>query len=81
MINTILTWILVSSADANKLSLTIKGMLGYLVPVLMYTFNLDQGSADIALSDAATLLSTLVFAVGLARKIYLTLTHRNEALY
>ena len=70
--------LITSSADPQKISLTIKGLLTTLIPVILVV----TGMAEADITQAIDSIGTLVFAVasaiaagqvlfGLGRKIYL----------
>lgn len=88
----IIDWLVKSSADKEKTSLTVKGVLTGLIPVVIVLANLT--SVDISNEQLASVIdaiSALVFLVsgivsalmtisGLLRKIYTTITGRNEVI-
>lgn len=88
----IFQWIMVSSKDPNKVSLTIRGILvGAITYIVFFAgvfhFNVDQGdlnSLAVQLSDIVQMTLTLVSAVattvGLVRKIYRSITGQNKAI-
>ncbi len=64
-----------SSANANKLSLTIKGILVALIPAVMIVgkyANFNYSGTDVynAIGDITIFISTLMIAYGLIRKVY-----------
>jgi len=78
MINKFLTWLVVSSANPNEFSMTLKGLLITNIGVIMFILHI----CNISLSmDQVTNLIGLVtgfcgsalLVVGLIRKIYLTI--------
>ena len=90
MFDTFLTWLLVSSKDPEKLSLTIKGILVGILPVLSAVF----GLANVQLGDLTPIVDAIAAAVqtfiafvaaaialyGLVRKVILTLTGSHAGL-
>ncbi len=88
MMDKFLNWLLVSSADVNEWSLTIKGAT-VLVPTIVLFGNLAhvQFSSETLTSIVDTIstvvlytgsiLSGLATAIGLGRKVYLTITGKN----
>lgn len=96
-LSNILKWVFVSSADATKISLTVKMALLGVIPFVMQAIGITCGlhalcpavSAD-QLSEIALSLSNTVFlaltliasigtAVGLIRKVILSLQGQNAA--
>lgn len=87
---TFLQWLIISSSDSSKVSLTVKAFLGGLIPVLTIVL----GFAHVQVGDLTpvvdafiaviqaffTFLSALLFLYGLGRKIYLTLMGQHEGL-
>lgn len=85
-------WVVLSSADANKLSLTVKGVLMSILPVLLYLmpiFNIQTSHDTLAtvINDIGTFIvvfggaiSAGVTAYGLLRKIGTTLTGNNDVI-
>jgi len=74
----ILNWLLKSSADANKTSLTVKGVLASLVPLLVLT-GLDEGSVNTlveaivqTIAQFGVVVTAGVTLYGFLRKIALT---------
>lgn len=71
-----INWLVTSSADPNKLSLTVRGALLAIAPIAIYFLGFSDadfnGLVD-AIVEAITLLSALVAAIqvifGLLRKI------------
>jgi len=80
MLSTIYNFIVYSSADANKISLTIKSASFIIIPVLMAYFGWDESMAGDFISDVVTLTTAAFALFGLARKIVLTYFGENEAL-
>jgi len=88
----IFTWLMVSSKDTEKLSLTVKGVLiGAVTYIVFFAgifhFNVDQGDLNSLANQLAdivkmtlSLVSAVATTVGLIRKIYLSLTGKNKAL-
>jgi hypothetical protein len=73
-------WLIRSSVNPEKISLTIKGVIGVIVFLaanwgINISFNIDTLSYDIAnvVSQLSVLISTIVTIYGLVRKIYFTL--------
>lgn len=91
-LKTIWKWLVLSSANANNISLTVKGILTAILPVLiliLQTFNLETDSQTLAdvINYTGTIIVSLggaiasvATAVGLFRKIKLTLTGNNNVL-
>ncbi len=85
-------WIVLSSADAEKISLMVKGFLMGILPlilIMMHAANIQTSNELLtAVIDtiaqvivvAGTGISSLVTVVGLIRKIYFTLTGQNDVL-
>lgn len=71
-------WLLNSSVDPNKWSLTVKSSLLVIIPFVLavsngvFNLGLEQVQLVEAASDLATLVGTLLTAFALARKIYFT---------
>lgn len=89
--NTLVRWVVVSSADPKEISLTIKGVLVGLVPYVMVLVGLahlnvgqDQlttlidGIADV-IQYLLALISVSMTVVGMARKIWLTIKVHQQA--
>jgi hypothetical protein len=81
----IYNWLMKSSANPEKLSLTIKGILSTIVFVAVsfganYTLNIDALSYDIAnvISQIGIVISSLITIYGLIRKIYLTIKNSSQ---
>jgi uncharacterized membrane protein (GlpM family) len=84
-LNTLARWIVVSSQSPSEISLTIKGVLVGVIPYLMILIGLthlnvgqDQLSALVdgactLLQDALMLVSAVMTAYGLARKVWTTI--------
>jgi hypothetical protein len=84
-------WILVSSADPNEVSLTVKGALVAIIPGVMALaglahVNLGDGSVLTGLFDAVaqfvqsllTVVATVMTVVGAVRKVYFLLVPPNS---
>lgn len=83
-------WLVVSSADPNDLALTVKGALIAIIPEVLIAANLfhfNVTNADlaalanaifIAIQAGLTLIGATLAIVGLIRKMYLTVTGRNQ---
>ncbi len=83
-IKNIWNWVVYSSADSNKLSLTLKGIAGFILAIISYRYGIQNYSAvnsqvtmliDMlitALQDAITLISIGATIYGTFRKIILT---------
>jgi len=91
--NKIIQWLILSSADAQKLSLSVKGVLLGIVPILIAV----TGVAGIQIPNAETLTSiidlvatflqvalgivaSVITAIGLIRKIITTFQGTNEVI-
>ena len=89
-LNTAIKWLVSSSQDPARWSLTIKGILVGFVPVIMAVAglaNIDIGSDELsAIIDGVAslvqvllaLVATVMTAYGFARKLYNTLTGRID---
>lgn len=87
-----LDWLLRSSKDPAKMATSVKGALLYLVPLViiiapMFGVNLKPDGVDTFINDIAevvkiffTIVSAGTTFYGLARKIYLSVTGKNEVL-
>jgi hypothetical protein len=86
----LIAWIVVSSADPNEVSLTVKGALVAVVPTLMAVagfahINLGDGSLLTSLVDglaqviqvALTLVATAMAVWGTVRKVYYLIVPKN----
>lgn len=74
MINKLLNWVLKSSADPNRLALTIKGGIPLVVSVaLLFGVQLPQDSLAEAVTSLVAVISSVTTFYGLVRKIYLTI--------
>lgn len=85
-------WLVVSSADPKKVSLTVKAVLTGLIPLAIAVSGvteipLDQNSMQAVASTVAqfvetalTLVSITLTAAGLLRKIYLSVIGENAVL-
>ena len=85
-------WLVLSSANANKISLTVKGVLMSILPVLLYVmpmFNIQTSHDQLAsvVNDIGTIIvvfggavSAGVTVYGLLRKIGTTLTGNNDVI-
>lgn len=85
-------WIVTSSADANKTSLTVKGFLVGIIPaamILLHIANINVGQEQltgfidafsVVIQDALTLISAVMFLWGLIRKLSRTVDGTNAAL-
>ena len=85
-------WLVKSSANANNWSLTVKGALVSIIPIIIMVTNLANihlQTADLtATTDAivsivagfATLVSAVITTVGLVRKLYKTIVGTNAVL-
>lgn len=88
----IIDWVLLSSADPRQMSLTIKGILVSLVPVIIAVLNLtgvemsSEGLESVINTITAivfllgTVVSALMTIAGLMRKIVTTVVGENEVL-
>ncbi len=90
MINKAIAWIVFSSKDPQKVSLTVKGVLLGLVPVIITGFNLAH--VDLPTDTLTTLVDAVVQTInsgltiiagvmtfwGMVRKIHLTVTGENQ---
>lgn len=88
----IVSWVIVSSADAKRTSLTVNAFLLSLVPVVIIfsgLSNIDLKQEELeafvnAIANGVELLlafaSSILFVFGLGRKIYLSAIGKNEAL-
>lgn len=90
-IKTIYSWLVYSSANADKLSATIKGIGGtvvsYLALLSLLHINVDANSvtslfetAALFVSQAGIVIGTGVSLAGVVRKIWLTLKGDNQVL-
>ena len=88
MFKTFLTWLLKSSADPKKLSLTLKGIIPFLV-ILIGWFGIGQDIVEPLLSQTADAIVNVIVALltaltafqtlyGFVRKIWLTLKKKAE---
>jgi len=85
-------WIVYSSADADKIGLTVKGFLAGLIPVVLFLtsaakINVGQEQLTVLVDAAAVLVQALLGAVsaamflfGLGRKIWLTIAGKNDVI-
>lgn len=92
MIKNFFTWLVASSADPNKVSLTVTSALTALIPYGIFLSGITHHSLDAADAGAVvaaigtlvqvllTAVSVCLFLYGLIRKIYLSLTGRNAAM-
>jgi hypothetical protein len=75
--NNFILWLFSSSADPNKIALTVKGFLLGIIPLVIMglrVFNitpLPQDLESVAI-DVSGLVAIVLTGVGLVRKIYLT---------
>ena len=88
----IVGWLILSSANADKLSLSFKGALMSIIPlILFFADSLDiqastssiQTTIDLTASIIVVLggaISSMVTAYGLIRKIFRTLNGTNEVI-
>lgn len=88
----IIDWIIYSSEDPAKISMTVKGILTAAIPTIIFVakiFNVEIGSEDLtAFVDALVLfigavsmaVSAYMTVVGFFRKIFTTLTGNNAVL-
>lgn len=79
-IKTIIDWAWFSSANPTDISLTIKGASIYIVPILITLAGVDATTAGELVSDGATLVATVITAMGLVRKLYKTANGTNASL-
>jgi hypothetical protein len=92
MLKKIFQWIVYSSANPTKVSLTLKGagvtVIGFLVPVIGLTHIAIGGDPSTVLNSildsiasivqvALTLVGAIVGLYGLVRKVWLTVTGQN----
>jgi hypothetical protein len=80
MWNKIITFVVLSSTDPSKISLTIKGLAGFLVPLVVLVFGWDDTTAGAFVADLATFAAAAVALFGLGRKLWLTYIGENKAL-
>ena len=80
MLDKIFAFIWLSSADPSKVSLTIKGLAGFIVPILIMLFGWDATTAGEFVTDIAGFAALAVTLIGLGRKLWLTYTGKNKAL-
>lgn len=91
MIKTIWNWLVWSSSNADKVSLTIKGFASFIpTVVLFFTFlhlNVSSDSLSGVIDGIAVLVTSLgavitavVTVVAFLKKIYLTITNQNQAI-
>jgi len=85
-------WLIKSSADADRISLTVKGSLLSIIPIAIFVFkafNIEVGSDQLNLvTDSivaligifAALVSSVQIAVGMIRKIWTTLDGTNSVI-
>lgn len=71
----IINWIVMSSADPEKVSMTIKGTLLTWVSMIIFVgqafhFSISEGSLTVLIQNFSMLAGSLLMAVGLIRKIY-----------
>ena len=83
--NTFINFILFSSANSNKLSLSIKAGIPFVVAILaLFNVNVDINPiADqliLVLNTLFALVAGAVTLFGLLRKVYLTWKGENEVL-
>lgn len=76
----IFNWLWLSSSDPSKVSLTVKGLAVYIVPILVMYMGWDTSTAGSFVTDMATVFATMLTLVGLVRKLYLTWQGENKAL-
>lgn len=76
----IIAFIWLSSSDPSKVSLTIKGLAGFLIPILMLVFGWDETTAGAFVFDLAGFAALGVTLIGLGRKLWLTYTGKNKAI-
>lgn len=81
MLSTIYNFIVYSSADPEKISLTIRSAAFVIIPVLMAYFGWDESTAGEFISDVTTLTVMAFTLFGFARKIILTYLGENRALW
>lgn len=85
-------WLVKSSADADKISLTVKGGLLSIIPIAIFVFkafNIEIGTDQLnSVADSvvaligifAAIVSSIQIAVGMIRKIWTTLDGTNSVI-
>ncbi len=88
----LIDWVVLSSADPRAMSLTVKGVLVALVPVIIAVLNMtgidiDNNSLESVINSITaivfllgTVVSALMTVTGLMRKIITTVVGENEVL-
>lgn len=76
----IIAFVVLSSTDPSKISLTIKGLAGFLIPIIVLMFGWDETTAGQFVTDIALFASAAVALFGLARKLWLTYAGKNKAI-
>jgi len=91
MFRKILSWIVYSSKDPKRLSMTIRGLIGFVpsLVVLLALFNITVQEDEVVklINDIATFAAglsasyfTLLGIVGFIRKIWTTARNTNEVI-
>lgn len=80
-----LTWVLYSSTNADKISLTVKGAMVAIVPILMHFFpmaDLSQLTEGIVMlvQQVLGLIATIMLVYGGIRKLVTTVRGTNAVL-
>lgn len=91
-IKKIWNWLVLSSANASKISLTVKGVLLGLLPTIVYfsgilglhtsidILNIVVNDISMVIVELGTLISVAATVIGLIRKIHATITGTNDVI-
>lgn len=81
-----LNWLVFSSENPENFSLTLKGAVATLLPVIILLvqqlgFSLDGVNIEQYILSAITVLTTFVTLVGLVRKLYNTYSQKEVVVF
>lgn len=88
----IINWLVISSADPEKLSLTVKGFLVGIIPIVSFVLHFSKinlgdetltsliDSIVVLIQAALGIVAGIVFVVGLVRKIVATIQGTHAGL-
>ena len=65
-----IAWITTSSADPEKMALTVKGFLVFIVPVVAMLFGIDNELANSLIGPLVDATTTIMTLIGLGMTIY-----------
>lgn len=90
MIKKFFVWLVASSTDANKISLTVKGALTAILPIVIAVSGIanlpiSEGDASAAISAISAFIQSvlsgiaaIMFIAGFVRKLYRSILERND---